>query len=249
VTAEAGAHARLAWRDAVIERIERQTPRVISVFLRVDLALHEAGQHLDVRLTAPDGYEAQRSYSIASPPGAPLVELAIEELAEGEVSTYFHEVAVVGDAIEVRGPIGGHFVWRAEDGGPVLLVGGGSGVVPLVAIARHRAIASPQTPALLLYSARTWDEVIFREELVFAQAQQPEFLFIATTTRAPKVRTTDFEGRLDAVQMRGALARWGRAPRLAYVCGANRFVEAAATALIEAGVEAERIRTERYGGA
>ncbi len=134
--------ASTAWQQAVIERIVAQTPRVVSVFLRTTIGRYEAGQHVDVRLSAPDGYQAQRSYSIASAPGAPSVELAIERLEEGEVSPYFHEIAQPGDAFEIRGPIGGHFVWRAEDGGPVLLVGGGSGVVPLMAMARHRGCAT-----------------------------------------------------------------------------------------------------------
>ena len=144
----------LRWQQAAIERIVRQTPRVVSVFLRTALGPHAAGQHVDIRLTAPDGYEAQRSYSIASAPGAPEIELAIERLEEGEVSPYFHEIARPGDTFEVRGPIGGHFVWRAQDGGPLLLIGGGSGVVPLMAIARHRANTAPSTQTLLAYSAR-----------------------------------------------------------------------------------------------
>src|SRR5207247_2760702 len=122
------------WQEALIERVVHQTPRVVSVFLGASLPLHQAGQHVDVRLSAPDGYQAQRSYSIASQPGADHIELAIERLENGEVSPYFHEVAQRGDTFEVRGPIGGHFVWRREDGGPMLLFGGGSRVVPLIVV-------------------------------------------------------------------------------------------------------------------
>src|SRR5271166_3293922 len=140
------------WQEAVIDRLVRRTSRVLSVFLQVELGASVAGQHLDVRLTAPDGYQAQRSYSIASAPGSDEIELAIERLDDGEVSPYFHEVAQPGDTIEVRGPIGGHFVWRTADGGPTLLVAGGSGIVPLMAIIRDCLATGPETPMLLAYS-------------------------------------------------------------------------------------------------
>lgn len=249
MTMATDAPARLRWRDAVIDRIERRTSRVASVYLHTTLDDFVAGQHLDIRLTGSEGYQAERSYSIASRPGAAPVELAIERLDDGEVSPYFHEVARPGDSIEVRGPIGGHFVWRAADGGPILLVGGGSGIAPLMSIARHRTLASPQTSALLVYSARTWEEIIFRDELLLADATQHDFKFIAVTTRGAKKRPADFDRRIDPVMMRESLARWGCKPRHAYVCGANRFVEAASDALIAAGIAADRIRTERYGGA
>jgi ferredoxin-NADP reductase len=249
LSVDVAAHSRLDWREAVIERVEHQTKRVVGVFLRVALPPHEAGQHVDVRLSAPDGYEAQRSYSIASEPGAGLIQLVIERLEEGEVSSYFHDVAAPGDTIEVRGPIGGHFVWRAADGGPLLLVGGGSGVAPLMAIARHRATVAPLVPALLVYSARTADEFIFWDELRKADAAHAAFDLIATTTRGAKTRASDFEGRINAAMVREMLARWEHEPRHVYVCGSNHFVEAATNALIDTGIAPERIRTERYGGA
>lgn len=245
MTSGVAAGARLAWRNAFIERIEHQTGRVVGIFLRVDLDPHEAGQHVDVRLSAPDGYQVQRSYSIASAPGAELVELVIERLEEGEVSSYFHDVAAVGDAIELRGPIGGHFVWRGSDGGPLLLVAGGSGIAPLMAIERHRTAVAPQTKALLLYSARTWEELIFRDEL---KEPRPALTFIATTTRGPKARPPDFLGRIDRAMVGEAFARWESVPRHVFACGSNRFVESAANALLDAGVAPDRIRTERYGG-
>jgi ferredoxin-NADP reductase len=244
----APAVAPLRWQEAVIERIVPQTDRVISIFLRADLGPHAAGQHLDIRLTAPDGYQAQRSYSIASAPGADSIELAIERLEGGEISPYFHEVAQPGDSIEVRGPIGGHFIWRAEDGGPILLIGGGSGVVPLMAMLRYRAAMAPETPALLVYSARTWEELIFREELLSAVAREPNLTLRVTTTRGPRHRPEDFERRLDGPLLRDILTGWGRTPRHAYVCGSNAFVEAVTTSLVLEAVPPEHIRAERYGG-
>jgi ferredoxin-NADP reductase len=240
--------AATRWQQADIERIAPQTARVISVFLRTRLKQHIAGQHVDVRLTAPDGYQAQRSYSIASAPGAELLELAIERLDDGEVSPYFHEFARPGDSIELRGPIGGHFVWRPEDGGPLVLIGGGSGVVPLVAMLRAWSAVEPRVPLLLVYSARTWEELVFRDELLATQAGKPEFSFIATTTRGPRHRPEDPDRRLDRSLLHGVFAGWGRSPRQVYVCGSNAFVEAVTDSLVDEGMPPTIIRTERFGG-
>ena len=248
MTAGAPSAAQARWQVAVIDRIVPRTPRVISVFLRVSLGPQVAGQHVDVRLTAPDGYQAERSYSIASAPGTEDIELAIERLEDGEVSAYFHEVARPGDTIEVRGPIGGHFVWRAEDGGPILLIAGGSGIVPLVAIVRDWSAAEPKTPVLLAYSARTWEELVFRDELLNTQAHQSNFIFIVTTTRGPRHRPEDFDRRLDQSLLREVLTRWGHTARDVYVCGSNVFVEAVTTGLVLEAVPPGRIRTERFGG-
>lgn len=239
--------AAAAWTEATLERVEVRTPRVKSFFVRAPLQAHVAGQHVDVRLTAPDGYQAQRSYSIASAPGDPL-ELAIEELAEGEVSSYFHEVAQPGDTFEIRGPIGGHFIWRAADAGPLLLVGGGSGVAPLMAIVRDRMRTAAAVPTLLVYSARTWNEVIFRDELLRMHAAHAGFALVLVTTRGPAQRSGDLDRRLDGGSVRDVLARWGHAPRHAFVCGADAFVETIATALVAAGIAPALVRTERYGG-
>ena len=236
------------WQPAVIERVEPRTRRVTSVFLRTALASHEAGQHIDVRLSAPDGYAAQRSYSIASAPGAELIELAVEALDDGEVSPYFHDVARPGDAIEVRGPIGGHFVWRGGDGGPLLLIGGGSGIVPLVAMVRQRALVAPATVTLLVYSARAWEDLIFRDELLAAEAGDPNFSFVVATTRGPRHRADDIDRRLDSTTLTALLARWNATPRHVYVCGSNGFVEAVTSSLVQDGVPAARVRVERYGG-
>ena len=238
----------MPWREAVIERIERRMSRVMSLFLRVPLGPSEAGQHVDVRLTAPDGYQAQRSYSIASAPGDPLVELAVERLENGEVSPYFVDVALPGDTIEVRGPLGGHFVWRAEDGGPLLLVAGGSGIAPLMSILRHRARVAADTEALLVYSSRTWEEVIFRDELLRAEADDARLHVVFSITREARHRETDLERRLDRASLREILTRWSVRPAHAYVCGSTPFVEAVANALVDEGVPAERVKTERYGG-
>jgi ferredoxin-NADP reductase len=209
-----------------------------------------AGQHVDLRLTAPDGYQAQRSYSIASAPETTdTFELGIELMPEGEVSPFFHEVVAPGDTIEFRGPIGGHFNWQAGDEGPVLLVGGGSGIVPLMSILRHRANAAPTVPMALIYSVRTVADAIFPQELDrYADAGQGFRFYLAVTReRSPDAR--HHFGRIDDALVARALTGIGGRPLRTYVCGANRFVEAAARLLTGMGIEPGRIRTERFGGA
>jgi ferredoxin-NADP reductase len=238
----------LRWTEARIEAITRLTPRVAGVKLHASIDDHEAGQHLDVRLTAPDGYQAQRSYSIASAPGASLIELVVERLDDGEVSPYFHDIARPGDTLEVRGPIGGHFVWRAADAGPLLLVAGGSGIAPLMAMVRQRAAVAPQVRALLVYSARTFEDLVFRDELFAHAAGDPGFGLEIVTTRGPRQRAHDRDRRLDRAAVAGILASWDHAPARCYVCGSNRFVEALTGALVQEGIDAARIRAERFGG-
>lgn len=251
-----------AWRESIIERIVPRTARITSFFLRVRWPGHVAGQHVDVRLTAPDGYQTQRSYSIASAPGASLpgpsvvatdqalIELIIDRLDDGEVSPFFHDVAQPGDAIELRGPLGGHFVWRLADGGPLLLIAGGSGIVPLMAMVRDWAAVPEATasPALLVCSARTWADIVCADEWTALQAARPDFGFIAATTRGSPHREGDITRRLDAALLSDILTGWGHTPRHAYVCGSNAFVESATGGLTAAGLRAEIIRTERYGG-
>jgi ferredoxin-NADP reductase len=239
----------LLWREAVIEQIEQRTPRVKSFFLRAPIGRHNAGQHVDVRLTAPDGYAAQRSYSIASVPGNETIELALERLEDGEVSTFLHDVAIAGDTIELRGPIGGHFIWRAEMGGPLLLVAGGSGVAPLMSMLRARAASARDTDVLLIYSARSWDDLIFRDELLEMERADSRFSMVITTTRELPRRPDDLNARLDAGSLRSILAGWDRTPEHVYVCGATAFVEVVTRALTSDGIAAARVRTERYGGA
>lgn len=241
---------RLLWQDATVTRILDRTPTVKSFFLKPAGPFHfVAGQHVDVRLTAPDGYQAQRSYSIGSAPGEAEVELVIERLKTGEVSEFFHAIVEPGDRIELRGPIGGHFNWLPGDGGPILLIGGGSGVVPLVSMLRARDRAGVTAPFGLVYSARTFGEVIFREELMqMAAAGNGVSLILTLTREAAPVEGTR-SGRIDRGVIAEALSLLGAPPRLAFICGATAFVEVASMFLVEAGVPASRIRTERYGGA
>ena len=240
----------MPWQEAVIERIERQTASVKSFFLRPETwRSFRAGQHLDLRLTAPDGYQVQRSYSVASAPGLEgLYEIAVERLDEGEVSPFFHDVAEVGDAIEIRGPFGGHFAWSPEGGGPFLLVGGGSGVAPLMSILRHRAELGGAVPMLLLCAARTWDDVIFREELIARDAAEADFTLLLSLSRDTARRPQDVGRRIDPPLLTNALARVGATPRLTFVCGSSAFVEVMSGHLVDLNLSPRTIRTERFGG-
>ena len=242
--------AHVPWQKAVIERIRRQTMSVTSFFLRPqNWRSFQAGQHLDVQLTAQDGYVAQRSYSVASGPGLEgLYELVVERLEGGEVSPFFHDVAEVGDTIDIRGPFGGHFAWNPEDGGPLLLIGGGSGVAPLMSILRHRAAVGTEVPAVLLNAARTWDDVIFREELIELDAADANFTLLLSLSRDAARRPQDAGRRIDQPLLKAALARLGAAPRLTFVCGSDGFVEAVTGHLLDLGLIPETIRTERFGG-
>ncbi len=240
---------RLVWQNATIETVRLVTPDVRSVVLAVDWPGFRAGQYVDVRLTAPDGYQAQRSYSIASSPTDPAhIELMVERLEGGEVSSFFHEVAAIGDVIELRGPIGGPFTWGPDDGGPLLLVGGGSGVVPLLSMLRLRAEAAPQVPAVLLYSVRTSADAIVREELEKRAATEPGFNFMLHLTREPDPDTGAMRGRVQATEIAEALASFDAAVPRCFVVGSNAFVGAMADLLVDAGVPPARIRTERFGG-
>ena len=223
------------WQLGTVSSIKQETPRVKS--FRIELPMwmpHLPGQHYDVRLTAPDGYRAQRSYSIASSPlDVGEIELTIDLLEDGEVSPYFHEVVAEGDEVEVRGPFASYFVWRGEH--PVLLLGGGSGVVPLMAILRHRRRAMPQLPMRLVYSVRSADDVIYADEL----GGDSEVTF----TREPPAGWSGHRGRIDS----SLIPRAGVDSGIAFVCGSNGFVETATHLLLEAGYEPQRIRTERFG--
>jgi ferredoxin-NADP reductase len=225
------------WQVATVTAIKSETPRVKSFRLELPMWMpHLPGQHYDIRLTAPDGYVAQRSYSIASSPldeGA--IELTVDCLADGEVSPYFHEVLEEGDRIEVRGPFASYFVWRGSEPPPVLLVGGGSGVVPLMAMLRHRRRTRPETDMRLLYSVRTAEDVIYADEL------GPET--VLAFSREPPAQWTGHTGRIDAALVAGVAAE----AMSAYVCGSNGFVEAASTLLVGAGLDPGWIRTERFG--
>jgi ferredoxin-NADP reductase len=223
------------WQIGTIAAIKQETPRVKSFRIALPMWMpHLPGQHYDVRLTAPDGYTAQRSYSVASSPlDEGEVELTIDRLADGEVSPYFHDVLVEGDRVEVRGPFTSYFVWRGE--APVLLVGGGSGVVPLMAMLRHRRRTMPELPMRLVYSVRAADDVIYADEL------GDEALL--TFTREPPSGWSGHMGRIDAELVSAA----GLEPQIAFVCGSNGFVETASSLLLEAGLGPRQIRTERFG--
>ena len=223
------------WQIATVESIERETPTVKTFRLALPLWMpHLPGQHYDVRLTAPDGYQAQRSYSIASSPlDEGEIELTVDRLADGEVSPYMHDVLVEGDQLEVRGPFASYFVWHGE--WPVLLVGGGSGVVPLMAILRHRRRTMPDLPMKLVYSVRTADDVIYADELGDDA--------LLTYTREPPAEWTGHTGRIDAALM----AEAGLTSGTAFVCGSNGFVESAGGLLLEIGFEPNHVRTERFG--
>ena len=201
---------------------------------------HRAGQHVDVRLTAEDGYQAQRSYSIASAPGDGLA-LTVERLEDGEVSPYLVDEAREGDELEVRGPIGAYFVWEADDPAPVLLVAGGSGVVPLMSMARHRARLGVGAPMRLLYSSRTWEDVIYRDELETLGLD-----VVQTLTREQPPGWTGYARRIDRQLLADVAFPAGEGPKV-FVCGSTRFVDAAADGLVELGYDPGWIRTERFG--
>lgn len=248
--AAAAAVPAVRWQNATLTRRVMQTPGIASFFVRPDRTFSwRAGQHVDIRLTAEDGYRAIRSYSIASlPTSGGEVELAVERLDDGEVSPWFHDVAQVGDVVELKGPLGGHFVWDPEDGGPILLIGGGSGLVPLMAIARRGAEAAARVPMHLLLSARTPADVLYREELEDMERQGGSFGLTLALTRAPAWRPEDFSRRIDDEILSRVLRRLPDRPRCVFVCGTNGFVNAAADSAQAAGVAADIIRTERYGG-
>jgi ferredoxin-NADP reductase len=228
---------RSGWHVATVAATHRETPNATRIELDVPgWPGNAAGQHLDVRLTAPDGYQATRSYSIASSGSSTRVVLAVDKLPDGEVSPYLVDDVRHGDSFELRGPIGGYFAWEPADGGPLLLVGGGSGVVPLRSMLRAR---TSDVPARLIYSARTLDDVIYRDEL---SALGDDVLLTLTREQREGVRA----GRVDADLLREAGFAAADDPRV-FVCGPTPFVEAVASSLVELGHAPERIRTERFG--
>lgn len=241
---------RLAWQSAKILAVTAETPRVKRFRFQVEWpAGFRAGQHVDVRLTAPDGYVAERSYSIASSPAqSGSIDLMIERLDGGEVSGFFHEVAAAGDEIELRGPIGAPFTWSPGDGGPVLLVAGGSGVVPLLSMARHRQAAGSDVPMVLLYSARTRAEVIAEAELRAMASSGSDFAFLLNLSREVPGGDLFSAGRMTAERIGEALRALASSPARVFVCGSNGFVSAATDLLLDAGLPAAAIRTERFGG-
>jgi ferredoxin-NADP reductase len=236
-----------AWQAAKVVSIRDETPRVKTIRFAVgDWPGHLPGQHADVRLTADDGYRAERSYSIASPPEAPALELTIERLDDGEVSPFLTDQVQAGDDIQLRGPIGGYFVWSAERTRPLLLVAGGSGVVPLMCMLRHRQLSGSGVPAALLYSVRTRDDVIYHRELTALAHGDPRFTLQLTLTRDSAPGWDGRVGRIDLPAVRTLLDGLGGEAD-SFVCGSDGFVEAASALLSQAGQPPEAVRTERFG--
>jgi ferredoxin-NADP reductase len=237
------ARAPVVWRVARVREIVEEAPSAATLVLEIDgWPGHRAGQHVDVRLTAEDGYQAQRSYSIASAPESDRLEITIERIDDGEVSPYLAGEAQVGDEFEVRGPVGGHFTWRVEDGGPLLLVAGGSGLVPLMSMLRHRAAQESDVDARLLVSARGWEDVLYRDELGALDGVRVE----TTLTRTQPPGWTGLSRRVDEEMLTELGPAPDERPRV-YVCGPTAFVENAADLLVALGHDWRAIHAERFG--
>ena len=239
---------RLTWQLGEVVATQAETTRAKSITLALpNWRGHRAGQHVDVRLTAADGYQVERSYSIASSPEeAPHVTLTVERLDDGEVSPYLVDELRVGDKLELRGPIGGYFVWEASLGGPLLLVSGGSGIVPLMAMIRHRAAVGSTIPARLLYSSRSLEDVIYRNELDRLVKSSTKLEVAQTLTRVQPPDWAGYHRRIDTEMLREVA--WPSEQRpLAFICGPTPFVETAAASLVALGYEPARIKTERFG--
>jgi ferredoxin-NADP reductase len=238
---------KLSWRLAEVIEVVPETPRTKSLVLEVPgWEGHKAGQHVDVRLTAEDGYQAQRSYSIASAPEDEKLALTVDRLEDGEVSPYLTDVLMRGDKLELRGPIGGYFAWEAKDGGPLLLVAGGSGVVPLMAMIRHRAAAGSDVPTRLLYSSRSYEEIIYRKELEYLAARDGSLEVIHTLTRSRPEGWSGYHRRIDAEMLAEVAWPPDESP-LTFVCGPTPLVEEVGTALVGLGHGPARVKTERFG--
>lgn len=255
----------LEWQIATVTAIKLETPRVKSITLKLpDWQPHRAGQHYDIRLTAEDGYQVQRSYSIASEPErVGEIDLTVEKIDDGEVSPYIHDVLVVGDKVEVRGPIGGYFVWDANakpqsgllriitgSGSPsdlpLLLIAGGSGVVPLMSMIRHRAAAGAHTPTRLLFSSRTPDDVIYYDELERLQARMDGLEVFHTFTRVQPPGWRGYARRIDDDMLNDIAKPLGKSAQV-FICGPTPLVESAANGLVRIGIPTGQIKTERFG--
>ena len=237
----------LEWQIATVMSIRPETANVKTLTLALpSWTRHRPGQHYDIRLTAQDGYSAQRSYSIGSEPERTgEIDITVERIRDGEVSSFLDDVLVVGDRFEVRGPIGGYFVWESSDGGPLLLVAGGSGIVPLMAMVRHRAATRAQVPTRLLYSSRSIDDIIYRAELD-GLARRDGLEVFHTLTRAQPDGWQGFSRRIDDRMVAEVNRPFGATAQV-FICGPTALVETAADAAEAAGIPAERIKTERFG--
>ncbi len=238
---------RLEWQLAEVRDILVETPRVKSLLLHVpEWQGHLPGQHVDIRLTAEDGYQAQRSYSIASPPEDDLLALTVEQVADGEVSPYLVGDLRAGDRFELRGPIGGYFVWTVLAGGPLCLIAGGSGIAPLMAMLRHRERRSSRAPTALLYSSRSLDDVIYREELDAIARRDGDLRLVHTLTRSQPAGWMGRRGRIDKALLAETVFPPEQQPKI-FVCGSTPFVEDVARHLVELGHDPLAIKTERFG--
>ena len=238
---------RLTWQLATVVDLIDETERVRSLVLDVpDWPGHVPGQHVDVRLTAEDGYQTQRSYSIATPAAGSLVTITVERVPDGEVSPYLVDELLVGDGLELRGPIGGYFVWRPGGRRPLLLVAGGSGVVPLMAMIRARVAAASGDPVRLLVSARSWEELIYRRELETIELEQDGISVVWTLTRSQPAGWTGYRRRVDLAILTEVAWPLQDRPQC-FVCGPTGFVETVASALVDLGHAPDAIRTERFG--
>ena len=238
---------RLEWQFAQVRDVVVETRRVKSLMLQAaSWPGHLPGQHVDIRLTAEDGYQAQRSYSIASPPEDELLALTVERVKDGEVSPYLLDELRVGDQLELRGPIGGYFVWTGAARGPVYLLAGGTGITPLMSMLRHRDRLPSRPPALLIYSARSWEDIVYRDELEAMLRRDSSFRLVYALTRQQPKDWTGHRGRIN----KGLLsANWfppANNPTI-YICGPTAFVETAASLLVELGFDPLSIKTERFG--
>ena len=246
ITAAPSRGAPIVWRLATVRRVVRETDRAVSIDVEVDdWPGHLAGHHVDIRLTAEDGYQAQRSYSIASPPEASRLTLTVERMDDGEVSPYLVDDARDGDEFELRGPIGGHFTWHVDQGGPLLLVGGGSGLVPLMAIVRHRIAQHGTVDTRLLVSTRGPGDVLYRGELMGLADAQGLQIHFTLTRRAPS-NWSGWTRRVDAEMLAAVGPSPADSPRV-YICGPTAFVERVADLLVDAGHDPARIHAERFG--
>ena len=246
---------RIVWRVATVMKVVVETARAHTLLLDVPgWPGHRAGQHVDVRLTAEDGYQTERSYSIASPPEDSRLALTIERLEDGEVSPYLVDELHAGDQVEIRGPIGGYFVWDVSLGGPLLLVAGGSGIVPLMAMLRHRDAALPKSaaearhrvPARILYSSRRWDEVIYRDELAELARKDDTLEVVHTLTRVAPDGWRGFSRRIDRMMLAEVAWPATEKPQI-FVCGPTPLVESAAASLVDLGHQPALVKTERFG--
>ena len=238
----------LNWQIASIAEIKPETAKVKTFTLQLPAWMpHRAGQHYDIRLTAEDGYQTQRSYSIASEPEREdEIDITVERIEEGEVSTYLHDVVVKGDRVEVRGPIGGYFVWEASMNEPLLLIAGGSGVVPLMSMLRHRAAAKVNNPTALLYSSRSFEDVIYYNELDRLSRANDGPQIFHTLTRSQPASWKGYARRIDDAMLKEVVSPLGRSAQV-FICGPTLMVESAANALVKIEINSNQIRTERFG--